>query len=72
MLRPRERDNNNNSCPLVVTWMGDTHKETNVLPVNKLETRGGDEQDVILDKEKSTWELTLMGEELLAQSQSFR
>ena len=52
--------------------MGDTHKETNVLPVNKLETRGGDEQDVILDKEKSTWELTLMGEELLAQSQSFR
>ena len=43
--------------------MGDTHKETDVLPDNKLETRRDNKSDVLLDKEKSTRELTLMGEE---------
>ena len=62
LLRPQERDDYSDR-PLVVTWTGDTHEETDVLPDNKLKTRGDDELDVLLDKEKSTQELTLIGGE---------
>ena len=54
VLRPRERNNNYYNYPLVVTWTGDTHEETDVLPDNRLETRGDNKQDILLDKEKLT------------------